>query len=882
MNMYRTCFLLLMMLLNYQIFAQSDTHRAGNWITNSDVSHVEYSNGYTMISGSFDKMGPYTGGGVLLNGTTGLYDPTMPIVDGYVNVSLPDGTGGWYIGGYFTSVKNTTIRNLAHIKSDKTIDQTWAPNPNYVVYALAMTSTTLYAGGDFKEVNLQTRNALAAFDISSGAMKDWNPNVTGTVYALAVVGNTVYAGGDFTKVGTVARLDLAAIDGTTGIATTWNPAITGTSISCMAVNTTTNALYIGGYFTKVGTQNRSSLAAVDLTTAGPTVWKTDIQVTTGSPSVYTMLLSGNVLYIGGYLQLKGLAALNLAAVNASTGASINWLPTVDSAPYALALSGTTLYVGGYFSSVNSNTRNYLAAVSTADATLLDWNPFASDGVNCLAMSGSDVFAGGYFRGVNWIYRDGFALLQDATDQPWPFAFNLNGGQVNTMRIQGTTLYIGGNFSSINKSVRRNLAAIDLTTGLPLAWAPGAIYTTATSNPAVVNSIKIKDNLLYVGGRFGTINNAGVNTARINFTAVDLSSGAPSTLNINVGSTNFDIINSLDIADNIVYAAGAFAQVGTQTRHNLAAIDVSVATGNILPWAPVSNGEVAKIRVAPSAAYVVGDFANGIGGSIRATRIAALNLTTGLATPWNPPLKDGYATDVDITSSDVYVGGYYDSIALEPRYGGLASFSLSTGLLNSWNPDLGGNSDGIASVYSIATSANRIHVGGGFNSVGNESRTYYAEYDLCPDGFNLVPTGSVLSAPSATSYQWYKNGTAIPGATGQTLEISFLENGTYYVVITQNGCTGRSNDYVYLITGQVKGEPSLIKIFPNPVKEEMFMEVPQQATLTMLDVMGRNVKNSTLVAGELNRIETHDLNTGTYILIVRTGNATNYFKILKTH
>ena len=36
----------------------------------------------------------------------------------------------------------------------------------------------------------------------------------------------------------------------------------------------------------------------------------------------------------------------------------------------------------------------------------------------------------------------------------------------------------------------------------------------------------------------------------------------------------------------------------------------------LPWAPVSNGMVDKIRVAGNLAYVVGEFANGVGGSIR--------------------------------------------------------------------------------------------------------------------------------------------------------------------------------------------------------------------------------------------------------------------------
>jgi len=67
------------------------------------------------------------------------------------------------------------------------------------------------------------------------------------------------------------------------------------------------------------------------------------------------------------------------------------------------------------------------------------------------------------------------------------------------------MYIGGYFSAINKTVRRNLAAIDLAAGTILpSWAPSPIYTTASNRTPAVQTMKIKDNLLYIGGVFNAM------------------------------------------------------------------------------------------------------------------------------------------------------------------------------------------------------------------------------------------------------------------------------------------------------------------------------------------------------------------------------------------
>ena len=51
--------------------AQSEVHKSDAWVVDNNVSRVEYSNGYTLISGGFSSIGQYTGGAVFTNTTTG-------------------------------------------------------------------------------------------------------------------------------------------------------------------------------------------------------------------------------------------------------------------------------------------------------------------------------------------------------------------------------------------------------------------------------------------------------------------------------------------------------------------------------------------------------------------------------------------------------------------------------------------------------------------------------------------------------------------------------------------------------------------------------------------------------------------------------------------
>jgi hypothetical protein len=874
------------LLFTLNVVAQSEVHRTENWISNSGIGRLEHSNGYTMLSGSFTEVGAYTGSAVLTDASTGAVDMAMPKVNGDVYVTAPDGSGGWYVAGYFDSIDTVKILNLAHINADKTVDRGWKPNPDNAPSAITVSGNTLYLGGYFTTMAGQTRNGIASFDIPTGTLTTWNPNANDGVESIEVAGSLIYVGGYFTNIGGASRSGLAALSTTTGLATSWNPIITNTFsaiVKATAVDIPTNTIFIGGSFNSAGGQPRIGVARISLTTGLATGWTAN---TNATGYVEDILLSGTTLFIGGsFTTMNGAARISIAAVPTLTTGVLPWNPVLDGFDYVydMSIAGNTLYFAGYFDSVNALPRANVAAVDISTGLLQSWAPRPNESLYSINATGTSVFFAGSMNGVNWASRnEGFALFDDATDQVWPFQLDLNGGVVNTIAVKDNILYIGGQFVAINKTPRRNLAAIDLTTGQVLPWNP-LVFGLGATDPAVsVYSMKIKDNTLYIGGKFYAIN--VVTTIRPGLAAVDLTSGIVTNWNPSVGDgkTTNEIVNSIDIVGNTVYAAGLFSLLsGNQPRANIAAIDAT--SGAILPWAPVSNGMVDKIRVSGNLAYVVGEFGNGVGGSVRLYRIAALDLSSNLATAWNPTFINGAVYDIAISGPDLYVGGYYDTVANQPRPG-LSSFSIATGSLKSWKPDAGSNSDGQYNINSIASSDTKIYVAGSFDYLGLENRTNYGEYNTCPVPPVITSNGAQLSTSSSGTLQWYENNVLIPGATSSSIDYNTLEYGVYAVTTTVNNCTVRSADFVYLITETEMSRDKELSVYPNPVREELVVRLPSSSgsvDFKVIDMMGRTIRNIQS-SGTEHKISTRELEAGPYLLLIQDQRQKHQRKIIKVN
>jgi hypothetical protein len=118
---------------------------------------------------------------------------------------------------------------------------------------------------------------------------------------------------------------------------------------------------------------------------------------------------------------------------------------------------------------------------------------------------------------------------------------------------------------------------------------------------------------------------------------------------------------------------------------------------------------------------------------------------------------------------------------------------------------------------------------------------------------LLPAQSLnltaVVSPGGGSYQWFKNGVAIPGATGAALSgLTVNDIGSYTCRYTDlNGCVKLSEAKV------VSGQPSdNIWVYPNPntgnFHVRFFNSVNEQVTLNIFNLLGQKVYSKPVTTG----------------------------------
>jgi hypothetical protein len=141
------------------------------WVTDGTTRSVVRAGGTIYIGGAFTQVGPAGGGGVPINVASGALLGSFPKVAGRVFEVVPDGAGGWYIGGQFTAVGGVPRSNLAHVASDMSVSA-WNPSVNADgrVLAIAVSGSTVYADGYFTSIDGQPPTHLpgAAAAVRSG------------------------------------------------------------------------------------------------------------------------------------------------------------------------------------------------------------------------------------------------------------------------------------------------------------------------------------------------------------------------------------------------------------------------------------------------------------------------------------------------------------------------------------------------------------------------------------------------------------------------------------------------------------------------------------------------------------------------------------------
>jgi hypothetical protein len=749
------------------------------WVTNGVVQTITEHDGRLYIGGGFTRVSPATGGGVAADNAGGVPLP-QPQVVGEVLAVLADSTG-WYIGGSFTSVGGLPRENLAHINDDGTVSA-WNPGANGAVRALAGSGATLYIGGDFTSAGTThgTRNHIAGIKKSNGALTSWNPGTDGSVYALAVIDTVIYAGGQFTTIGGASRSNAGAVS-TAGNVRPWAPNPNGPVYAVTSGGDV--MMFMGGFFTSVAGGAALNVTAVDLTTGtGSTPFNTN-------GPVYALAYSTPNLYVGGsFSSFAGGSRVYLGGVDVSNGNLLPLNPTLNGAVYSVILSGN-LYVGGAFTTVNGTPRSYAASIST-NSVLLGWDPSPNDFVHALSrgfgLRNGFTFVGGDFTGVGGVARKNIAAIDPSTGIPtaWnPIADDL----VATIAVVDTTVYAGGFFSNIGGQPRKKLASLSALTGnASPGWAP---------NPdSSVYALAVDASSVYVGGEFLHIGGQNLR----NLAKLSRLSGAP----ILSWNPNPDgLVFTMALSDPFLYVGGVFSQFGTSTRTNIARV-VS-QTGALDGWAPNANAGLATLAVSGTTIYAGGIF-TAIGGQPRA-RIAALRADSALALAWNPG-ADTTVYVIKVNGGKVYAGGLFQYLGGQPR-NFVGCLNPTTGAPMNWDTQASN------AVTGIAFAGPEAYLVGHFKSVLGTPHSKLAGVTVQPSITSVTPsTGGNVGLATLTIH----GGDFQSGATARLSGFGSVILGTGVSVAAD----GASLTATFDMNGAQAGARSVIVVNPDSQRDSL--------------------------------------------------------------
>jgi hypothetical protein len=564
---------------------------SGRYTVAGTVSAFVRVGGMIYVGGDFTRIARRTGSAIIVPARGGTPEPVRAeIAGGSVRDADGDGSGGWYVGGSFTTVGDVRRAGLAHLRPDGLLDPAFTPPELGEIHTVALSGSVLYVGG-IERLQRGTRPVLRALDAATGAALPITyaaPEGADAVLDLLVNTGRLYAA---VGVSGVVAYDAASgkqfwahphtcCDGDEGAATL---ALYG------------HRLLVGGEFEYSGGENLEVLDVASGRLVGRPL--------TVKPSVAAIAVVGGTVYVARP------AASGVSTVDLGSGRLRSWGAIRAS---MLEADGSTLYVAGWTSRDGYAPRLYATRTGATHAALRPRSPSLDEFVLTLAAQGGHVLVGGSFTGAGGAARNGLAAFDARTGalRGWhPRADS----PVNALAVAGRTIYVGGSFRHLSGKPRSGLAAVSTEgTGRLLPWRPRLAYV------GTISALAVGRGRVFVGGSSFRLHRP-VGPRFVNLVAFSAAgAGSPVPFSSRVGEVHTlavwrdtllvgskdvialsaggdgrqplwhrrtsDIVFALATRGTTLYAGGRFSLVNGQRRHNLAAFALN-RRGELLPFAP---------------------------------------------------------------------------------------------------------------------------------------------------------------------------------------------------------------------------------------------------------------------------------------------------------
>lgn len=243
------------------------------------------------------------------------------------------------------------------------------------------------------------------------------------------------------------------------------------------------------------------------------------------------------------------------------------------------------------------------------------------------------------------------------------------------------------------------------------------WTPAAS--ASVNSIVVSGTgasaIIYLGGDFVTVTPQGSTTPSTTNRIAALTSTGSLLSGFTYPCNINDTVKTLFLQGSTLYVGGKFSNVSCSSTTFNRILSFNATSGSVITsFAPNLNNEVNDIVSDGTYVYVAGLFTS---------KLARFNPATGIVDSAWIPAPDQPPTSLALSGGNLYVGGFFNRIGGQSRTF-LASLSTSSGAVtvSSWAPYLG-STNGLSSVYNISISGTRIFVTGDFSKANSSGSGY---------------------------------------------------------------------------------------------------------------------------------------------------------------
>lgn len=539
--------------------------------------------GRILVGGNFTTYNGATANRIIRLNSDGATDASFNIGTGFntiVNSIARQPNGQILAGGNFTAYNGATVNRVARLNSDGSLDTAFATNTgtgaNNQISAIALQSDgRILIGGLLTNFNGTTVRRIARLNVNGTLDATFSapPNGLTGIQDIAVqIDDRIIIGGNFI-IGTGAnqRVNLARLDADGSHDATFLDGIgaQGGEVGTIALQFD-GSVYAGGAFETFNGLSRSALARV----AANGMFDAAFGTVIGSPaSVEAMAIEtdGRILIGGDFLGVNEAFRSRIARLNADGSIDTGFDPGAgaNNIVYSIALQADgRILIGGSFTSFDGQTANRLARLNADGSLDTSFSASFNGTVEAVAVqTDGRILVGGAFSSVNGVSGTN-RIVRLNSNGTTDAAFNAGTGFnniVQTLAIQANgQIIVGGFFTAYNGAAANRIARLNADGSLDTAFTTNT--GTGFNNPVYIAVLQ-PDGGILVGGSFSSLNGMSQSgLARLN------SNGTPDggfNVGTGVAGTVFDLALQ---SDGRVIIGGAFNSYAGVARNRLARVN----------------------------------------------------------------------------------------------------------------------------------------------------------------------------------------------------------------------------------------------------------------------------------------------------------------------